>query len=131
MPACLSAFAHRVWPAVMYFAVVFGVPWLIWKLLSALCEFPLTTITIFSFSEFSVLLTEHNRKCNSLVCVSWCLSQWPGPFRLFCVGTLKLVLMMSVVVSCSGVEEILPPVKCLLSTRQRVTQVKSCRNNDE
>ena len=28
----------RVWPAVMYFAVVFGVPWLIWKLLSALCE---------------------------------------------------------------------------------------------
>ena len=28
----------RVWPAVMFFAVVFGVPWLIWKLLSALCE---------------------------------------------------------------------------------------------
>ncbi len=26
---------YRVWPAVVFFAIVFGVPWLLWKLLSA------------------------------------------------------------------------------------------------
>ncbi len=29
---------HRVWPAIIFFAIVFGVPWLLWKLLSAIGE---------------------------------------------------------------------------------------------
>ncbi|XP_064383506.1 peroxisomal membrane protein PEX13-like [Halichondria panicea] len=33
----------RVWPAVIFFAIVFGVPWLLWKLLSAIARHEETT----------------------------------------------------------------------------------------
>ncbi len=35
---CISFF-DRVWPAIMFFAIVFGGPWLLWKLLSAVGKF--------------------------------------------------------------------------------------------